>query len=248
MKSVWVLVPAIQQPRLSQALAPSTADDLEAWLQAAHHKGLAPSTINHLLSVLHRFCTVLQAQGQLVQPPIHWRRHQVLVPQARPRPMAEEDLIRFFQVMASRRARPMFLLMVRCGLRVGDVSALPWPAIHAKAGSSRIDNRKGQVDRVVYASPDVEQALRQGRCWQPPEATYVFARPLKHGLPLGVRALQRLMAKYLTRAQITTPYSPPSLRQSLCDPTAACGSPLRGGQRAQGPSLEQYDPALYPAL
>jgi hypothetical protein len=38
----------------------------------------------------------LQAQGQLLQQPIDWHRHQVLTPQALPRPMAEEDLIRFF--------------------------------------------------------------------------------------------------------------------------------------------------------
>jgi integrase len=72
-----------------------------------------------------------------------------LVPQALPRPMAEEDLLRFFQVIDSRRDRTMFLRMWRCGLRVGDVRALTWPAMHAKAGSIRIDNSQGQVDRVV---------------------------------------------------------------------------------------------------
>jgi site-specific recombinase XerC len=194
LKSFCVLVPASQQPRLYQDLAHTTADDIDAWLHAAHRKGLVPSTINHLLSVLHRFLTFLQAQGQLLQQPIHWCRHQVLVPQTLPRPMAEEDLIRFFRVMDSLRDRTMFLLMLRCGLRVGEVSALTWPAIHTKAGTIRIDNSKGQVDRVVYYSPDVANALRQWRCWQPSEATYVFASPLKHGLPLGVRAIQHLMA------------------------------------------------------
>jgi site-specific recombinase XerD len=140
--------------------------------------------------------------------------------------MAEEDLIRFFQIIDSLRDRTMFLLMLRCGLRVGEVSALTWPAIHAKAGSIRIDNSKGQVDRVVYASPDVEQALRQWRCWQPPEATYIFASPLKYGLRLGVRAIQHLMAKYLKRAQITTPYSPHSLRHTFATQRLNAGAPL----------------------
>jgi site-specific recombinase XerC len=185
-----------------------------------------------LLSVLHRFFPVLQAQGQLPQQPHPLAQTSGLAPQALPRPMAEEDLIRFFQVMDALRNRTMCLRMLRCGLRVGEVSALTWPAIHAKAGSIQIDTRKGQVDRVAYASPDVEQALRQWRHWQPPEATYVLASPLKHGLPLGVRAIQHLMAKYLTMAQIAMPYSPHALRQSPCDPTAECGSALRGAQRA----------------
>jgi site-specific recombinase XerC len=116
---------------------------------STHRKGLAPSTIKHLLSVLHRFFPFLQVQGQPLQQPIHWRRHQVLVPQALSRPMAEEDLIRFFQVIDSRRDRTMVLRMLRCGLRVGEVSALTWPAMQAQAGSIRIDNGTGQVDRVV---------------------------------------------------------------------------------------------------
>jgi integrase len=57
----------------------------------------------------------------------------------------------------------MFLLMLRCGLRVGEVSALTWSTIDGEVRSIRIDNGKGQVDRVVYYSPDVEHALRQWR-------------------------------------------------------------------------------------
>ena len=242
------LVPARPQPRLDQDLAHTTPNDLDAWLHAAHRKGLAPSTLTHLLSVLHRFFPFLQAQGRPLQQPIHWRRHQVRVPQARPRPMAEEDLIRFFQVMDARRDRPMCWLMLRCGLRVGEVRALTWPAIQAKAGSIRIDSRQGQVDRVVYDATGVAGALRQWRCWPPPEATYVFASPLQHGLPPGVRAIPRLLAKSLHKARMATPYSPHSLRQSLCDPTAACWGAPRGGQRADGPSFDQDDAPLRPAL
>jgi hypothetical protein len=42
--------------------------------------------------------------------------------------MAEEDLVRFFQVIDGLRDRMIFLLMLRCDLRVGEVSALTWPA------------------------------------------------------------------------------------------------------------------------
>jgi site-specific recombinase XerD len=174
--------------------------------------------------------------------------------------MMEEDRIRFFQVMDSLRDRTMFLLMLRCGLRVGEVSALTWPAMHAKAGSIRIDNGKGQVDRVVYDAADVARALRQWRCWQPPEATFVFASPLKHGLPLGVRAIQHLMAKYLNRAQITTPSSPHSLRHTFATHLLNAGAPLEVvkelmGHRSIGMTLryaqlyeatirDQYDRAM----
>jgi integrase len=44
----------------------------------------------------------------------------------------------------------MLLLMRRCGLRVGEVSALTWPAMYFGAGSIRLNHSKGQADRVVY--------------------------------------------------------------------------------------------------
>jgi integrase len=73
--------------------------------------------------------------------------------------MAEDDVVRFFKVVDVLRDRLMFLLMLRCGLRVGEVSTLTWPAVNFHARSICIDNSKGQVDWVVYYSPDVEHAL-----------------------------------------------------------------------------------------
>ncbi|MBI3328010.1 MAG: tyrosine-type recombinase/integrase [Nitrospinae bacterium] len=241
-------VPLSRQPRLSQTLASTTAEDIEAWLQAAHHAGLAPSTIHTILKCLHRFFAFLQDHGRIAQQPIQWRRHQVLVPQTLPRPMPADDLLRFFRVIDRLRDRTMFLLMLRCGLRVGEVSTLTWPAINVGAGSIRIDNGKGQVDRVVYDAADVAEALRHWRRWQPLEVTSLFPSALKPGLPLGVRAIQQLMARYLKAAGVTQPYSPHSLRQSLCHPTAQRRCPLGGRERAHGPPDHQYDTPLHATL
>src|SRR5687768_7121435 len=54
LKSFCVLLPTTRQPCLSQDLTATTAADVEAWLLAAHRQGLASSTINHLLRVMHR--------------------------------------------------------------------------------------------------------------------------------------------------------------------------------------------------
>jgi site-specific recombinase XerD len=154
-----MLLPTAQQARICRDFTCTTPDDIDAWLDAAHHKGLAPSTLNNILNALHRFFVFLQERGYLTQLPINRRRYQVLVPQTLPKPMAETGLIRLFKVVDSWRDRTVFLLMLRCGLRVGEVSALTWSAIDFPARSIRIDNSNGQVDRVVYYSPDVEQAL-----------------------------------------------------------------------------------------
>ena len=102
--SFYRLLPPARQPRLWQDVTRLTPADVDAWLQAAQRKGLAPSTLHSLLSVVRRFCTFLQEQGLLAHHPIHPRRHAVLLPQMLPRPMAEDDLIRFFQVIDALRA------------------------------------------------------------------------------------------------------------------------------------------------
>jgi integrase len=107
------------------------------------------STIKTILKCLHRFLAFLQDHGRMPPQPLNWRRHRVLVPHTRPKPVPEDDLLRLFRVIDRLRDRTMFLRMLRGGLRVGAVSALTWPAINCGAGSIRINNRQGQVDRVV---------------------------------------------------------------------------------------------------
>ncbi len=230
-----MLRPAPRQPCLYQDLTATTATDVEAWRLAAHRKGLAPSTINHLLRVMPRFFGFLHERGLVTQPPIHWRRHHVIAPQRLPKPRHEDDLVQLFRVIDRLRDRTMFWLMVRCGLRVGEVSALTWPSINFKAGSIRLDNSKGQVDRVVYFSLDADNARHQWRHTQPFEATYVFPSPLQPGTPLSVRAIPHLMAKYRHAAGITTPYSPHALRHTFATHLLNAGAPLAVVKERRGP-------------
>jgi integrase/recombinase XerD len=221
-----VRLPLARQPCLYEDLTHATADDIEAWIHAARCRGLAPSTMHTTLNVLHRFFALLQEHGYLPRQPTNGRRHHVLVPQTLPKPMTEADLIRFFTVIDARQDRTMFLLMLRCGLRVGEVSALTWPAIDVKAGALRSDTGKGQVDRVVYDSPDVEHALRQWQHLQPHEVTDLFPSPHKRGVPLSVRAIRHRMARYLRIAHLVAPYSPHALRQTFATPWLNAGAPL----------------------
>ena len=206
------LLPPARRPSLWQDVTRLTPADVDAWLEAAQRHGLAPSTIHTTLSVVRRFCTFLQEHGLLAHQPIHPRRHAVLLPQMLPRPMAEEDLIRFFQVIDVLRDRTMFLLMLRCGLRVGEVASLPWSAIDWTQGTIRVDNSKGRVDRVVYVSPDLEKVLRQWRRAQWPPMPWLFPSPSRPGVPVSVRSIQRVMARYLKAAGLTKAYSPHTLR------------------------------------
>jgi integrase/recombinase XerD len=118
--------------------------------------------------------------------------------------------------------------MLRCGLRVSEVSGLPWSAIDLGQGTRRGDNSKGQVDRVVYLAPDVATALRQWQQLQAAAVRYVFPSRMawKGGLPLGARQIRNRMTHYLKLAGITKRYSPHSLRHTFATQLLNAGASL----------------------
>jgi site-specific recombinase XerD len=242
------LLPPARQPRLWQDVTRLTPADVDAWLQSARRHGLAPSTIHAMLSVVRRFCTFLQEHTLLTHHPIHPRRHEGLVPQMLPRPMAEDDLIRLFQVIDALRDRTIFLLMLRCGLRVGEVTRLGWSAINWTQGTIRVNNSKGRVDRVVYCSPDVEKVLRQWLRTQWPPLPLMFPSAHRPETPVSIRAIQHAMSRYLKAAGITHRYSPHTLRQSLRNAAPQCWDLAGRAQGVDGAPLHHTDVALRPGL
>jgi len=228
LKCFMVLLPAVRQATLYQDLTQTTPADIDAWIAAAFQQGLAPGTIVTCRRGLQGFFVFLHTQGALVQSPIQLPRHQILVPTRLPRPMAEAEVVAFFRVIDRLEDRTMFLLMLRCGLRVSEVSHLPWTAVDLERDTLRIDNSKGQVDRVVSLSPDVATALRQWHGLQAPAHGLLFPSPQTHqrGRPLGARQIRNRMTRYLTLAGITKPYSPHTLRHTFATQLLNAGASL----------------------
>ncbi len=228
LKSFAVLMPEARQAPLSYDLTQTTSTDVDAWIEAAFQHQLAPSTVATRLRLLQGFFAFLHDQGAITQSPIRLPRHHILVPQDLPRPMAEDEVVAFFRVIDAVRDRTMFLLMLRCGLRVSEVRSLSWSALDCAQGTVRIDNSKGQVDRVVYLAPDVAKALRQWQRMPGPAPRYVFPSRVarKGGLPLSARQIQNCMTRYLRLAGITKPYSPHSLRHTFATQLLNAGASL----------------------
>jgi integrase/recombinase XerD len=222
LKSFAVLMPAARQATLYEDLTQTTPADIDAWIEASFRHQLAPGTVATRLRVMQGFFAFLRDQGYVPQSPIRLPRHHILVPQELPRPMAEDEVVALFRVIDALRDRTMFLLMLRCGLRVGEVSSLPWSAIDLGQGTVRIDNSKGHVDRVVYLAPDVAKALRQGQGRQA-AAQYVFP---SRGTSLTARQIRNLMTGYLKLAGITKSYSPHSLRHTFATQLLNAGASL----------------------
>jgi site-specific recombinase XerD len=237
LRSFAVLLPAARQTTLYQDLTQTTLIDIDMWIEASFHQPLAPGTIATRLRVVQGFFAFLRDQGYVPQSPIRHPRHHILVPQDLPRPMAEDEVIAFFRVIDTLRDRTMFLLMLRCGLRVGEVSRLLWSAIDLAQGTVRIENSKGHVDRVVYLSPDVAKALRQWHRLQAAEARYVFPSRVKRkgGTPLSARHIRNRMPRYLKLAGIMKAYSPHALRHTFATQFLNAGASLEVLKELMGP-------------
>ena len=198
---------------LTEDLTQTTAQDIVAFITAAQTSGLAPSTINTKLGLLTGFFEYLRDEGQMTQQPVR-RRHRLLMPTVLPKPMPDTDLAAFFQAIDAVRDRLIFLFMLRCGLRVSEVCALTWDAIDLDAGTVRINRGKGQVDRIGYLSPDVEQTLQVWRAHHP-SGPYLFPSPKRHRAHLFRSQINRLMDQYLAAAGLTKHYSPHCLRHTF---------------------------------
>ena len=191
-----------------------TSSDIDCFVSSASANGLSPSTINTSLSALKAFFDFLLEDGRMQLQPIIRRRHRLLAPTTLPKPMAEEDLITFFKVIDSLRDRLIFLLMLRCGLRVSEVCRLTWQAVDLQAATVRVNNGKGQVDRIAYISPDLEKTLalwheRNG------QSQYLFPSRKVRLAPLGRGDIHWQMKKYLRLAGINKQYSPHCLRHTF---------------------------------
>ena len=219
-------LPQERQGILAEDITQTTAQDISTFLSTGLTAGLAPSTLNTKLSILTGFFAYLCDEGVIRQQPVSRRRHRLLTPEVLPKAIPNADLVAFFQVIDSLRDRLFFLLMLRCGLRVSEACALTWEAVDLQAGTVRINQGKGRVDRVVYFSTDVAQALLAG--WQKhhPPGPYVFPSPQRRRAHLFRSMINRLMDQYLAAAGLSTHYSPHCLRHTFATNLLNAGMPL----------------------
>lgn len=207
-------LPRPRQSALATNLAETAAQDIADFVRLAQDAGLASSTLNLSLSILTEFFDFLRDEGLMWMQPVSKRRHRLLAPATLPKPMLEVDLIAFFKVIDSMRDRLLFLLMLRCGLRVSEACSLTWDACDLEAGTLRINDGKGHVDRVVYLSPDAERECLHWRA-RNPASFYLFPSRKRKGLPLDRRVVNYMMTEYLRHAGIAKNYSPHCLRHTF---------------------------------
>lgn len=178
--------------------------DVDHYIEACQQAGHAPATVNRRLAAVRSFYAFLDLTAEAAPAnPVHPRRHFVRLGRRLPRDLADADLERFFAVVDSARDRAMFLLMLRCGLRIEEVHNLSLTDLYLQAGLARLPrlwlNGKNSKQRVVYLSAQALAALETWLAQRPasPDPAVFLNRS---GGRLSISGIQKRLAFYRHQA------------------------------------------------
>ena len=142
--AIWLNVP-IEQVDNKKILA---------YIDFLLDKNLKPKTINCHLDSIRGFYEYLRGEEQLAIPNPVKRGYALKLSRPLPKHLWDEEINKLLGVITKARDRAMFLLMLRCGLRVEEVSNLTLAALDLKRRRIYVLNGKGSKDRVVYISKE----------------------------------------------------------------------------------------------
>jgi site-specific recombinase XerD len=165
-------------------------------------KRLKPKTINcYLNSVCQFYHYLCEEEGIQIVNPVK-KPNIMKLPRGLPKHLREEQIEILFENLKGCRDRAMFMIMLRCGLRVEEVAHLSLGDIDLKRRMLLIQDGKGAKDRIVYMSNDALHALLDYLRVRPVnkvKRVFLVEKGPLTGQPLSVRGIQKRMEYYAQR-------------------------------------------------
>lgn len=213
----------------------ATPVHVKRYLDTLLENRMAPKTINERLVAIRSFYRYLRdEEGREIANPVV-KGMALRLAKPLPRYLKESELDIFLAVITKKRDRALFMVMLRCGLRVTEVAELTLDAIDYRRHQIIVRNGKGAKDRITYISNDAAEAL----------ATYLFVRPptreqklflvekgVYKGKPLSVRGIQKRMEYYSRKSEV--PVTCHQLRHTMATQLLNAGADLVSIQELLG--------------
>jgi len=212
-----------------------TREELFAFIEHEQDRGMKPSTVNTRVRTVKAFIRFLADRG-IVRSDILPKRIVVKVPDSLPRAMTPEDVRRLLSVIDHTRDRAMVLVLLRTGMRIGELLNLLVREVSLKERRVEIyEAEKTRVGRVVYLSEDAGAAWRAWFKQRDPQKKLVFYAQGRHSMSYN-NARQRFR-KYLAKAAlIYRGYTLHSLRHTCASELLNAGMRLECLQQLLGHS------------
>ena len=135
-------------------------EDAEAWIEHEQDRGMEPATVDSRLRIVKAFLRFL-IEKEICQPHVISKRMQVKVPDSLPRAIDPQHIKRLLAVLDKIRDRAMVLVLLRTGMRIGELLNTLVSEVNLKERRIEIfEASKNRVGRVVYLSDDARDSLK----------------------------------------------------------------------------------------
>jgi site-specific recombinase XerD len=188
---------------LTVPLTEVTRNDIGSYVDYLLRKRLSPKTITcHLQTIRLFFDYCSNEEGMALANPV--TRIAIRLPKPLPRHLKDDQVVALFAAITDVRDRAIFMLMLRCGLRVEEVAHLTVDAVEYRRRQLFVSSGKGKKDRIVYVSDDARSALEAYLMKRSSKVEGLFLvqkGPMK-GRPLSVRGIQKRIEYYARKSRL----------------------------------------------
>jgi integrase/recombinase XerD len=212
-----------------------TRDDLSSFIEHEQDRGMQPNTVSTRLRHLYAFLRYL-VDREVAHPDLLKRKLRVKVPEALPRAIDPEEVQQFLAVIEKPRDRALILVLLRTGMRIGELLATRMSEVNLREKQIIImEAQKTRVGRVAYLSADTCEALTVWLHQRDPAKERLF---YGQGRPrLSYTAVRVRFTKYLEAAGLAHKgYSLHCLRHTCASELLNAGMRLECLQQLLGHS------------
>lgn len=174
-----------------------TRNDLCAFIEQEQDRGLKPQTVSSKVRCMYAFFKFLEPDG-IIDPDVYARKIKIRLPQSLPKAIAAQDVARLFVVISNIRDQALILVLLRTGMRIGELLSLTVHDVDFQTKTIKIyEAEKNSVGRVVYLSQDALKVLAQWYQIRNPRRLYLF---YGRSGPMGYSSARSIFSRHLARA------------------------------------------------
>ena len=212
-----------------------TRSDLSAYIEHEQDRGLKASTVKMRLHTVNAFLRYLIDKDR-IRPDVLSKRMMIKVPDALPRAIDPEDTRRLLSVIDHVRDRAMILILLRTGMRIGELLNTLVEDVNLKLKKIDIyEAEKTRVGRVVYLSDDAISGLRAWLKKREPHKLFLFYGQGRH--TMSYQSVRMIFVKYVEKAGLGhKDYTPHCLRHTCASDLLNAGMRLECVQQILGHS------------
>ncbi len=209
--------------------------DLEKFVEHEQDRGMKLSTVRLRLAVVKAFMRFMIDRGVVKEAVFPWKL-KIKMPDILPRAMDPEDVERLLETKVGVRDRAMILLLLRTGMRIGELlSTRVMDVIMAERKILIFEADKNQKGRVVYFSDDAKEALGAWLEKRNKEMELLFYG--RKGRALSYPAARLVFMKYLEKAGLSQKgYTLHCLRHTYATDLLNAGIPMECLEKLMGHS------------